>query len=353
MSHLLIARTLRLAVFASLLLALGDHVGSAAPGADDEQEVCLLTWGADVGVHHGTHAPEPRAFVGGTLYGDTHRYWLKFDLGVLPDNVDRITGATLTLTAGRKSVLAIGVATGDDDWDAMSLDWDSQPAFDFPTAVEEYTFVENQAYTWDVTDHVAFEVEQGDPTLSLVLLQVPEGERTGNVWFYTHDYATSDDQRPQLCIRYTVRSDTPPEVTVGEPLVLACPRHDMRSVELASLATALDAEDGVLDLQASGRITYVTSNESDDTGCGGDGRTEGDICVLGPATVELRAEREGDGEGRVYTIGFVVTDSSGNETAAEALVFVPHDDASAWDGTGSRSRASGSSSSAQGRASSR
>jgi endo-1,4-beta-xylanase len=39
----------------------------------------------------------------------------------------------------------------------------------------------------------------------------------------------------------------------------------------------------------------------------------------------LRAERDGDGPGRVYTVVYVTTDSSNNASTAEASVLVPHD----------------------------
>jgi hypothetical protein len=42
-------------------------------------------------------------------------------------------------------------------------------------------------------------------------------------------------------------------------------------------------------------------------------------------TVELRAERCGNGAGRVYSVACEVTDSSGNIGAASCVVVVPHD----------------------------
>ena len=39
----------------------------------------------------------------------------------------------------------------------------------------------------------------------------------------------------------------------------------------------------------------------------------------------LRAERKGNGRGRVYTLTYRVTDGEGNATDAEANVYVPHD----------------------------
>jgi len=48
--------------------------------------------------------------------------------------------------------------------------------------------------------------------------------------------------------------------------------------------------------------------------------------VLGPTTVMLRAEREGMGDGRVYSITVECRDSTGgNSTQATTEVVVPHD----------------------------
>ena len=57
----------------------------------------------------------------------------------------------------------------------------------------------------------------------------------------------------------------------------------------------------------------------------GDGNTCYDAIITGPSTVQLRAERNGDGDGRVYTIFFNVADTSGNTTEARCKVEVRHD----------------------------
>ena len=58
----------------------------------------------------------------------------------------------------------------------------------------------------------------------------------------------------------------------------------------------------------------------------GDGRTAPDARP-GPASdqVELRAERSGTGDGRVYRISFQVDDGRGGECTGTAIVGVPHD----------------------------
>ena len=57
-----------------------------------------------------------------------------------------------------------------------------------------------------------------------------------------------------------------------------------------------------------------------------------DIVIHCPNTVELRAERRGGGDGRVYTIVYRVTGENGESVDAEARVIVPHDASSAHAG---------------------
>jgi predicted extracellular nuclease len=69
-------------------------------------------------------------------------------------------------------------------------------------------------------------------------------------------------------------------------------------------------------------LVSVESNEPDD-GLG-DGDTPVDIDIVDDVTFDLRAERSGTGDGRVYTITYLATDACGNSTEATATVTVPH-----------------------------
>ncbi len=65
-----------------------------------------------------------------------------------------------------------------------------------------------------------------------------------------------------------------------------------------------------------------TSDETENGG--GDGNTLNDIIIAADCkSVQLRKERNGGGNGRVYTIHFEVTDASGNVTTSTAKVKVP------------------------------
>jgi len=74
-------------------------------------------------------------------------------------------------------------------------------------------------------------------------------------------------------------------------------------------------------------LESVTSSEPDN-GLG-DGDTADDVQGVQAGTADydfqLRAERAGNGSGRVYTLVYRVTDALGFETVASAIVSVPHD----------------------------
>jgi len=76
-------------------------------------------------------------------------------------------------------------------------------------------------------------------------------------------------------------------------------------------------------------LTSITSSEPDDATGPGDGNTVNDIqgAAFGSADFDfqLRAERDGRGESRVYAITYTVVDGSGNRTNATSFVLVPHD----------------------------
>jgi hypothetical protein len=71
-------------------------------------------------------------------------------------------------------------------------------------------------------------------------------------------------------------------------------------------------------------ILRVTSNEP--INGPGDGNTEPDWMIVDRHTVELRAERSGNGTGRVYTIWLGAADEAGNMSEPKTVeVIVPHD----------------------------
>jgi hypothetical protein len=77
------------------------------------------------------------------------------------------------------------------------------------------------------------------------------------------------------------------------------------------------------------QLISLTSSEPDDAAGSSDGSTTQDIEGAAAGTADttflLRAERDGKGSGRIYTLTYGARDSSGNATIAVATVIVPHD----------------------------
>lgn len=125
-------------------------------------------------------------------------------------------------------------------------------------------------------------------------------------------------------VTFTVIDNTPPAITFnGNVITLWSPNHQYETVQVSDLvASASDNCDAGVSL-SSVYISKVTSDEVDNGAA--DGNSVNDIVIAADCkSVQLRAERAGNLDGRVYTITFKVTDASGNLTTATAAVTVPH-----------------------------
>jgi hypothetical protein len=139
-----------------------------------------------------------------------------------------------------------------------------------------------------------------------------------------HATATDAAGNTSACsFTVTVKDITPPVITLnGNTITLWPPDHKYTTVNVTDLvASASDLCDPSVNIN-SVVIASVSSDEPENSV--GDGNTLNDIVIApGCKSVQLRAERIGSGNGRVYTITFKVTDGSGNSTTATAKVTVP------------------------------
>src|SRR5207302_9990585 len=111
----------------------------------------------------------------------------------------------------------------------------------------------------------------------------------------------------------TVHDTTPPQIIriVATPKALWPPNH-----QIVPVSVMVDAVDNC-DPSPGVRITNVTSNEPQDP-------LAPDWEITGAQSLNLRAERLGQGQGRVYTIVVQCRDLSGNVSTASIDVTVPH-----------------------------
>jgi hypothetical protein len=129
---------------------------------------------------------------------------------------------------------------------------------------------------------------------------------------------------PSCNFKVTVKDVEPPVIIPNTtPVELWPPNHQYVTFNVTDLVvsasdlcdTSVNVDDVV--------ITSATSDEPENSN--GDGNTIDDI-VFGNdcKSVQLRSERMGGGNGRVYTITFKVADASGNVATATKKVTVPH-----------------------------
>jgi hypothetical protein len=121
----------------------------------------------------------------------------------------------------------------------------------------------------------------------------------------------------------TVIDNTPPVITTnGQTPSMWPPNHTYQTFQLTNFVTGASDNCGGVSINDV-VIEKATSDEIENGN--GDGNTVNDIVIAADCkSIQLRAEREANSDGRVYTITFKVTDTHGNVGRATATVVVPH-----------------------------
>ncbi|MEN8226076.1 MAG: S8 family serine peptidase [Bacteroidota bacterium] len=139
--------------------------------------------------------------------------------------------------------------------------------------------------------------------------------------------ATDDSGNTDVCSFDVTVSDTEPPVinTITAPIVLWPPNHKYVSLSLDDFILSVSDNCTYLEIDDV-IIASASSDEPEDAEGIGDGNTLDDIVIAGDCkSIQLRKERAGDLNGRVYTLYFELTDAYGNEGTASAEVHVPID----------------------------
>ncbi len=176
----------------------------------------------------------------------------------------------------------------------------------------------NVVYLWTAPG-----VTFNDPTLLNPIGFFPVGVTVATLTVTFTDPATGTQFFNSDTVVVTV-ADTEPPIIYGmaNPAVLWPPNHQMQQVNVDLLVYDRCSE-GTPDVE----LISITSNEPDDGN--GDGNTTGDIqgAEIGTddRSFQLRAERAGPGNGRVYTATYRAWNQAGLASDATVLVIVPHD----------------------------
>lgn len=141
---------------------------------------------------------------------------------------------------------------------------------------------------------------------------------------YTRTYTVSDGYNTTTVTRTVNVVDTiAPTINLnGQNITFWPPNHSYKTVNVTDLVASVTDSCDTSIAVSNVVISKVTSDETENGN--GDGNTFNDIVIAANCkSVQLRAERNGSGNGRVYTITFRVKDASGNVTTTTAKVKVP------------------------------
>lgn len=204
---------------------------------------------------------------------------------------------------------------------AATLDVDNPPTFTVPSDItvqcDESTDPSNTGEPTDVTD------DYGTPTIGYSDASTPgscgNGQTITRTWTATDacGNSTSHDQT------ITVQDTDAPTITLSSTAIeFWPPNHDYHTVTVSDFVTGVS--DNCSSLSVSNIvITSVTSDEPEDANGNGDGKTLNDIVINNDChSVQLREERNGNGNGRVYRIHVAISDGCGNIATASFPVSV-------------------------------
>ena len=154
------------------------------------------------------------------------------------------------------------------------------------------------------------------PTPTLILVPNQVAPSCGVTLVVSNSFGLTSMCSASLSIEDTI----PPQIdgAVAKPAVLWPPNHKMIEVTVDYTASDLCDPDADLRCQLS-----VSSNEP--ARGRGNGKHSPDWDVIDAHHVYLRAERSGNGRGRIYKIRITCTDRSGNSTSKTVCVLVPKD----------------------------
>ena len=158
----------------------------------------------------------------------------------------------------------------------------------------------------------------------LTQLRPPDGTPAGSsdTLTLTVQSTTAPDTRNFAVVTSVVTvGDQPPQcaAATSSPATLWPPNHKM--VEMTILGVTDPDGDPVT-------ITVDGVRQDEPINGSGDGNTSTDASGIGTSSAFLRAERSGNGNGRVYTVLFTASDGRGGTCQSNVTVCVPHDNGS-------------------------
>ncbi|MBT3942554.1 MAG: hypothetical protein HOC77_02015 [Chloroflexi bacterium] len=158
-------------------------------------------------------------------------------------------------------------------------------------------------YSWSATG-IAF----SDPTSPTPTAIFPLGS-TQVTLTVTDALGAADENSTEIKVVDT----TPPEIRIsGNIQPLWPPDRKLRVIDIEIVALDL--------VSASPILVVIGSSDEPDPDAGSE---SGDVQIAGPEDIRLRAERDGNGHGRTYSLLIKATDERNNSATSTVLIEVP------------------------------
>lgn len=207
------------------------------------------------------------------------------------------------------------------------------------TALTTYRLRASSALPWLVAGPSLLKVAPGTSDTVEFTVTVPAGAVEGqqnSITFFAEDVTAARNRNSATVGVLVGSSNRPPEcgAAQADPALLWPPNH-----ELANIAIL-----GVSDPDGDAVTLTIEGITQDEPVLGtGSGDTAPDAEGVGTAAARVRAERSGDGDGRVYSLQFRASDGRGGSCGGSVSVRVPHnqketaiDSGQAYDSTSPR-----------------
>jgi uncharacterized repeat protein (TIGR01451 family) len=212
------------------------------------------------------------------------------------------------------------------------------------TTIADSTFLSNTAYVRDATirdpdttnnrstdDNTMVLSDPGDVEPPIITLRDtlklwPPNHKYSWIWLRRCIVSVHDSVDGRIPLRHVIIDSVWSDE--ADTSKFACDSDDSDRVfaDLYSVEQSQNNDCNDDDDKDDGDKDDGDKDDDDDWSDGGYKHRFPDI-IIGPfcRTVLLRRERDGDGNGRVYTIHVSVSDSSGNKATARCVVTIPHD----------------------------
>ncbi|WP_430816766.1 FlgD immunoglobulin-like domain containing protein [Carboxylicivirga sp. RSCT41] len=152
-------------------------------------------------------------------------------------------------------------------------------------------------------------------------LYYPDEGEYNILWVYDDGHGNITEQNQTVIVKDTI----PPTIvlTYDQPIEMWPANHKYETFKLEKLIESVS--DNCTELNIDDVVIHSVMSDEADNG-NGDGNTENDVVIADDCrSVQLRKERSGGGNGRVYSICIGVSDESDNMATDTITVVVPHD----------------------------